>query len=301
MPSEYIETWFNDLCWDASKITAEDERIRQTRNVNRTTEISADWSSINDIYQAAKARIIDEIPDITMMGGHSSHSYINGTNMYFNYFFNVVGVGPEEETEKYYLPIISIICEETLKRGGSIVHHHGMGKARAPWVKDEYGSSYYMLETLKHAFDPEGTMNMGTIFPVWEKARRRACPRRAAPAGAAAAPPTRSACGSPSASRSRRTTRRCAPRTGRGWPRRRPGGPRRGRPVRTPRPRRVRRSRAGARAASARRAHRARPHDEPRGVHRRRPRGRPVPGHPAGAGVRVARVDAGDCRPDGGP
>jgi alkyldihydroxyacetonephosphate synthase len=166
VPSEYIETWFNDLCWGPDKILAEDERIRQTRNVNRTTEISADWSSINDIYQAARQRIIDEIPDITMMGGHSSHSYINGTNMYFNYFFNVVGVGPEEETEKYYLPIIGIIVEETLKRGGSIVHHHGIGKARAPWVKDEYGSSYSMLETLKKAFDPNGIMNKGTIFPI---------------------------------------------------------------------------------------------------------------------------------------
>ena len=162
----YIETWFNDLCWGPEKITAEDERIRQTRNVNRTTEISADWASINDIYQAARARIIAEIPDITMLGGHSSHSYINGTNMYFNYFFNVVGVGPEEETTKYYLPIISIICEETLKRGGSIVHHHGMGKARAPWVKEEYGSSYYILEGLKRAFDPHGVMNKGTIIPL---------------------------------------------------------------------------------------------------------------------------------------
>ena len=164
--SAYIETWFNDLCWGPDKITAEDERIRQTRNVNRTTEISAGWSSINDIYQAARARIIEEIPDITMMGGHSSHSYINGTNMYFNYFFNVVGVGPEEETTKYYLPIIGIICEETLRRGGSIVHHHGMGKARAPWVRDEYGSSYYILETLKQAFDPGDIMNKGTIFPL---------------------------------------------------------------------------------------------------------------------------------------
>ena len=163
--SAYIETWFNDLCWDASKIIAEDERIRQTHNVNRTTEISADWGSINDIYQAARARIIAEIPDITMMGGHSSHSYINGTNMYFNYFFNVVGVGPEEETDKYYLPIIGIICEETLRLGGSIVHHHGMGKARAPWVRDEYGSSYYILETLKQSFDPNGIMNKGTIIP----------------------------------------------------------------------------------------------------------------------------------------
>jgi alkyldihydroxyacetonephosphate synthase len=164
--SRYIETWFNDLCWGPDKITQEDERIRQTRNVNRTTEIAADWSSINDIYQAARARIVNEIPDITMMGGHSSHSYINGTNMYFNYFFNVVDVGPEEETSKYYLPIISIICEETLKRGGSIVHHHGMGKARAPWVKDEYGSSYYILETLKQGFDPNGIMNKGTIIPT---------------------------------------------------------------------------------------------------------------------------------------
>jgi len=164
--SAYIETWFNDLCWGPDKITAEDERIRQTRNVNRTTEISAGWSAINDIYEAARDRIIAEIPDITMMGGHSSHSYINGTNMYFNYFFNVVGVGPEEETEKYYLPIIGIICEEVLKRGGSIVHHHGMGKARAPWVKDEYGSSYYILEGLKKQFDPNGVMNVGTIFPL---------------------------------------------------------------------------------------------------------------------------------------
>ena len=164
--SAYIETWFNDLCWGPEKITAEDERIRQTRNVNRTTEISADWSSINDIYEAARDRIVAEIPDITMMGGHSSHSYVNGTNMYFNYFFNVVGVGPEEETTKYYLPIIGIICEETLKRGGSIVHHHGMGKARAPWVRDEYGSSYFILEGLKRQFDPHGVMNRGTIIPL---------------------------------------------------------------------------------------------------------------------------------------
>ena len=52
------------------------------------------------------------------------------------------------------------------KRGGSIVHHHGMGKARAPWVKDEYGSSYYILETLKRSFDPNGIMNKGTIIPL---------------------------------------------------------------------------------------------------------------------------------------
>ena len=164
--SGLIASWFDDLVWGPEKITAEDERIRTTRNVNRTTEISADWSTVNDIYESALKRILAEIPDITMAGGHSSHSYINGTNMYFNYFYDLVDCGPEDEVTKYYLPIISIICEETLARGGSIVHHHGIGKARAPWVRDEYGTSFPLLETLKQAFDPNGIMNKGTIIPV---------------------------------------------------------------------------------------------------------------------------------------
>ena len=163
--SGHIATWFADLVWGPDKITREDERIRRTHNVNRTTEISADWSSINNIYEAVLPRIRAEIKGITLLGGHSSHSYINGTNMYFNYFFDLVDCAPVEETAKYYLPIISIIVEETLRHGGSIVHHHGIGKARAPWVKDEYGSSYPMLEALKQVFDPKGIMNKGTIFP----------------------------------------------------------------------------------------------------------------------------------------
>jgi len=163
--SQLIAEWFDDLVWGPDKVAREDERIRTTRNVNRTTEISADWSTINDIYEAVLPRIRREINGITLLGGHSSHSYINGTNMYFNYFYDLIDCEPQDENDKYYLPIISIICEETLRAGGSIVHHHGIGKARTPWVKAEYGSSYPMLEALKQAFDPNGIMNMGTIFP----------------------------------------------------------------------------------------------------------------------------------------
>jgi alkyldihydroxyacetonephosphate synthase len=163
--SQLISDWFDDLVWGPDKVAREDERIRTTRNVNRTTEISSDWSTINDIYEAVLPRIRAEIRGITLLGGHSSHSYINGTNMYFNYFYDLIDCEPQDENDKYYFPIIAIICEETLKRGGSIVHHHGIGKARARWVKDEYGTSYPMLEALKRAYDPTGIMNMGTIIP----------------------------------------------------------------------------------------------------------------------------------------
>ncbi|MFZ4717951.1 MAG: FAD-binding oxidoreductase [Ilumatobacteraceae bacterium] len=164
--SALIEEWFHDLVWGPDKVAREDERIRTTRNVNRTTEISADWTSVAKIYEAVIPRIRAEINGITLLGGHSSHSYINGTNMYFNYFYDLIDCEPEEENDKYYFPIIDIICEETLRYGGSIVHHHGIGKARAKWVFDEYGTSFPMLETLKHAFDPKGIMNAGTIIPT---------------------------------------------------------------------------------------------------------------------------------------
>ena len=72
----------------------------------------------------------------------------------------------EEENDEYYLTVIAIICEETLRLGGSIVHPHGIGKARARWVEQEYGSSFPMLVALKQAFDPNKIMNMGTIIPT---------------------------------------------------------------------------------------------------------------------------------------
>jgi len=161
-----IDAWFNDLTWGSDKVMSEDDRIHAERNVNRTTEISADWENVQKIYDAVLPRLRAEIPGITLLGGHSSHSYINGTNMYFNYFFDLLDVAPEDETEKIYHPIINIICEETLRYGGSIVHHHGIGKARAHLVEQEYGTSFFMLEAMKKAYDPNSTMNMGTIIPI---------------------------------------------------------------------------------------------------------------------------------------
>jgi len=48
------------------------------------------------------------------------------------------------------------------------VHHHGVGKYRTPWVQEEHGSSYVILDGLKRPFDPAGVMNAGTLLPLDE-------------------------------------------------------------------------------------------------------------------------------------
>ncbi|MBR6443972.1 MAG: FAD-binding oxidoreductase, partial [Firmicutes bacterium] len=163
---ELIKKWFDHLNWGAEQIAQEKEEIKATGNIGITTEISGCWDCIYYIYESVIERITNEVPDLTMIGGHSSHSYINGTNVYFVYYYNVVDCKPEDEINKYHNLINRIICEEAVRFGGSISHHHGLGKARAHMVWDEYGSSFYMLETLKKAFDPKGIMNAGTLIPI---------------------------------------------------------------------------------------------------------------------------------------
>ncbi|SMC18285.1 alkyldihydroxyacetonephosphate synthase [Desulfacinum hydrothermale DSM 13146] len=172
--SELIENWFNHLNWSQQDIDDEFEGMKEKDSHDGfTTEVSADWETIPKLYDNVIRRIRSEFPrahDLTLLGGHSSHSYINGTNMYFVYNYEI-NCAPEDEMRVYHHPIQRIIVEETLKLGGSMCHHHGIGKYRNEWTQQEHGSAYFMLKKLKEAFDPNGIMNFGAIFYQEEGAK----------------------------------------------------------------------------------------------------------------------------------
>jgi alkyldihydroxyacetonephosphate synthase len=166
--STRIQQWFERLNWGQDQIDAEKADMLRNARLGYTTEVSADWSRVGDLFDAVMSRIRGEFPragDLTMLGAHSSHSYQTGTNLYFVYDYQI-NCSPREEIEVYHKPLNAIIVEEALRVGGSMVHHHGIGKYRTPWVRQEHGSAYYLLAALKHAFDPNGVMNAGTIFPL---------------------------------------------------------------------------------------------------------------------------------------
>jgi alkyldihydroxyacetonephosphate synthase len=163
-----IRQWFENLNWGQAEIDAEKADMLENSRLGYTTEVSVDWSRASDLFHSVMSRIRGEFPragDLTMLGAHSSHSYQTGTNLYFVYDYTIK-CSPRDEIEVYHKPLNAIIVEEALKAGGSMVHHHGIGKYRTPWVRQEHGSAYYLLSTLKHAFDPNGVMNAGTIIPL---------------------------------------------------------------------------------------------------------------------------------------
>jgi len=134
-----------------------------------TIEVAAGWSEIGAIYAEVMDRVRREVPELILICGHSSHSYPQGTNLYF-----IVGAKPPRDPEgvaRVYWAIWSRVMEVTLAHGGTISHHHGIGRVRRAWMSDELGSSLSLLERMKHALDPEGLMNPGTLLPNQDAAK----------------------------------------------------------------------------------------------------------------------------------
>jgi len=140
------------------------EEYRQTRVFYTTCEISASWTDIKEIYKNVMANLPEQIDNLVMLGGHVSHSYQNGTNIYFVY--QIKANGPLNMTADDW-KVKNAICTEVLKEPtGGIVHHHGVGKFRVKRIKDELGSSYILLKQIKEMMDPKGIMNPGCLLPL---------------------------------------------------------------------------------------------------------------------------------------
>ncbi|MFD1317598.1 FAD-binding oxidoreductase [Loigolactobacillus zhaoyuanensis] len=168
-PGQHVKDWLDHLNWDNKRVNDERIYFAKTHQVGYTTEIAAGWSEIVPLFMSVQTRVMQEVAGMIGISGHSSHQYINGTNMYFIYGYWMDKVNATEIT--VHDQINRIIVEETLKHAGTIVHHHGIGKARAPYIQEEYGTSYPVLKKLLQAFDPHNTMNAGSIIPIdlWNK------------------------------------------------------------------------------------------------------------------------------------
>lgn len=163
-----IENWFDGLNWGQDKIDAEKREMLEHAHLGYTTEVSIDWSGVPELFESVMRRARTEFPhaaDLTLLGAHSSHSYQTGTNLYFVYDYDI-SCEPREEIAQYHEPLNAIVVEEALRLGGSMVHHHGIGKYRTPWTLEEHGTAFPLLSVLKRGLDPHGIMNRGTIYPV---------------------------------------------------------------------------------------------------------------------------------------
>jgi len=96
-----------------------------------------------------------------MFAAHFSHWYPTGGMMY-PYIFQLGQ--PQDETQaKKYFAIQRTAVEAILRLGGTINHHHGIGLTLAPFMPEELGAGFAVLQGIKKMLDPNNIMNPGKL------------------------------------------------------------------------------------------------------------------------------------------
>ena len=157
LPTSIPEHWLSHrnhvAPWDA---------ILSRQMVADTVEISAPWDKIAGIYNAAVERV-KAIEGCRAASAHSSHVYRSGLNLYFT--FAIQGTDPAGMEAAYFAAWRAIMAA-TAQGGGSLSHHHGIGRVRREDLTQELSpAGVALLRRIKTALDPAGIMNPGVLIP----------------------------------------------------------------------------------------------------------------------------------------
>ena len=127
-----------------------------------TIEVSAPWSRIEGVYDAAIAAL-RESDAVVVASAHSSHVYRTGLNLYFTF---VARHEDSADMEGTYYGCWERVMEAVAKQGAGVAHHHGAGRLRKPYIVHDLGENgVSLLRRVKDAIDPQGLMNPGNLIP----------------------------------------------------------------------------------------------------------------------------------------
>ncbi len=118
-----------------------------------TLECSVNWSNLETVHTGVR-EFCHSRPDTICMT-HMSHFYPQGCNLYFIFIAKIDRIDE-------YLAYQSGILDSIQRHGATMSHHHGIGKAFAPWLEGDVGpEAISLFRAIKRHLDPKGIMNPG--------------------------------------------------------------------------------------------------------------------------------------------
>lgn len=123
-----------------------------------TMEVASTWSRLYPMYQAIRAALS---PYVFVMA-HFSHAYPDGASIYFTF----AGAGGDERRAlALYDETWRVAMKALIGSGGTLSHHHGVGRSKAPMMGQEQGLAVDLIRQLKSKLDPHGILNPGALIP----------------------------------------------------------------------------------------------------------------------------------------
>lgn len=128
-----------------------------------TLETATTWSNLRTLKEAVEAALrdgFDAVDARSYVMCHVSHVYPTGASLYFT-----VLAGLRREPLGAWAEVKGRVNDAILANGGTISHHHAVGRDHAPWLAQEIGETgVRILTAVKRELDPRGIMNPGAVL-----------------------------------------------------------------------------------------------------------------------------------------
>ena len=129
-----------------------------------TLETATRWSNVQRLHGAVAGAIETALAEQGTPGivtCHVSHLYETGASLYYTFIARQrVGCEIEQWQAVKRAASEAIVCG-----GGTITHHHAVGRDHAPWLEREIGAEgMAAIRALKAELDPAGIMNPGKML-----------------------------------------------------------------------------------------------------------------------------------------
>jgi alkyldihydroxyacetonephosphate synthase len=130
-----------------------------------TLETSHTWSRLGELHAAVGGAIREALAGQGTPGlafCHLSHAYADGASLYFTF---IARTRRGEELDQW-AAVKRAASEAIVAAGGTITHHHAVGRDHAPYMEAEVGETgIEALRALKERLDPAAIMNPGKLIP----------------------------------------------------------------------------------------------------------------------------------------
>jgi alkyldihydroxyacetonephosphate synthase len=128
-----------------------------------TLETVTFWSSVRGLYDGVTRALRDALSDQgtpPVIICHVSHVYPAGASLYFT-----IACAQLPEPAAQWRLAKRAASDAILAAGGSITHHHGVGRDHREWLEREIGElGMQVLQALKATVDPVGILNPGILI-----------------------------------------------------------------------------------------------------------------------------------------
>lgn len=130
-----------------------------------TLETATPWSNVPTLHGAVRDALRGALeargtPPTVMC--HVSHLYRSGASLYFTFIARQEAEAPLDQ----WRAAKEAASQAIVDNGGTITHHHAVGRDHAPWMRAEVGElGIELLRAAKEKLDPTGIMNPGKLLP----------------------------------------------------------------------------------------------------------------------------------------